>query len=187
MEHTGWANETLKDAKLQWQVLTDRVNFNLTVDSGVVTDYDWYGVALKESSDKLSMIDGDYVVVMLKNQSLFHMNTFGYNSNRRPQNDTMPVIEELSVIKLSSEDLLVNWTRDLGTSVPSQTLKLVSESNYTLLYAYGAIENGVMQKHDNSNIGYGNITLSNTFSGEAEEDALNLYVGLVLSLTLILL
>ena len=168
LEHTLWANETLKDAKLQWQVLTDRVTFNLTVDSGVVSNYDWYGVALKESSDKLSMIDGDYVVVMLKNQSLFHMNTFGYSSNGRPQNDTAPVFIKNSSHVLGNGNLLVSWTRELGIRIPNQTLELKSGANYTLLYAFGKVEKGVLEKHEKNNRGYGSILLSSDFSGKGK-------------------
>ena len=161
--------ETLKGGDLQWQVLNDRVIFNLTIDLEATKGCDWYGVALKEPSDFVSMIDAEYFVVKNFSSSqmrLFHMNTFGYYLNGRPTNNS---IDELKYEWASQNEgkVSVTWARQLNTSTQGQTLNLTKGSQYTLLFAYGKMTKGVIQKHEGTNRGYGNITLSNTFSGKA--------------------
>ena len=184
--------ETLKQGQLQWKMLSDRVVFNLTVDSEVTKDYDWYGFGLKRPSETVSMVKAEYFV--LKNLSfpnLFHMNTFGYLNNNRPQNYAKKHFEITLYYFTPSNDLIFTWTKQLNTSA-NETLKLVSDKEYTLLFAYGKMSDGVIQKHEGTNRGYGTITLSNTFSGVVtipsdDESAFSLCTLLILSVLQVIL
>jgi len=115
------------------------------------------------------MQDGDYAVLMLKNHSLFHMNTFNLTTKGgRPMNNTIPTFYGSIVKKTSNGGIMASWTRDLETLIDGQTINLVPSARYTLLYAFGKIDsNGTMQPHESTDRGYGNITLYNTFSGNA--------------------
>ena len=165
----NWGKETLKNATLEWQIRSSQVIFNLTVDRVIVENHGWYGVALKELSYPVTMQDGEYAVLMLKNHSLFHMNTFNLTTKGgRPMNNTIPTFYGSIVKKTSNGGIMASWTRELETLIDGQTINLVPSARYTLLYAFGKIDsNGTMQPHESTDRGYGNITLYNTFSGNA--------------------
>ena len=170
-----------KDAELEWQVFDDRVIFNLTIDSNVVKNYDWYGIGLKNSSSDPLMVDADYMVFKniseVNPRNFLHMNTFNATTNRRPYNDTSNEITK----KFGSTDengkVSLLWARELDIST-NETLMLTQGSDYTLLYAYGKVADDTIQKHESSNRGYIQITLSNNYQ---ESSALGLYSLLFLS------
>mmetsp|Transcript_11850 Transcript_11850/g.17334 ORF Transcript_11850/g.17334 Transcript_11850/m.17334 type:complete len:576 (-) Transcript_11850:28-1755(-) len=157
--------EILKNGKLQWHISEIEAEFQLTIDSSVVKDYDWYGVALKEPSSSVSMANAEYVVVKnLSNPTLQAMNTVNYTANGRPQNQTEDPYTEISYFIDSNINLVVKWTLPFS-AFSNSTLSLKEGNNYTLLFAYGKMSGGVIQKHEETDRGYGNITLSNDFVG----------------------
>ena len=174
---SGMSNVTLKDATFSYAVdstLKEAI-FGLEIQQSVVDNYDWYGVALKKPSDSISMIDADFTVVFFNNYAIEAMNTFGAKTNGRPNKDTKNSIQ-LSEVSLGKTRAF--WYRALDT--PSdETIALKEGQNYTLLYAYGKLKNGVMQKHEGTNRGYTTIQLMS--HNPSDDSAFSLYTLLILS------
>jgi len=159
--------ERLKDAVLWWDIFSSYVDFTLCVSNRVADRYDWYGIALKEPTDQISMIDGDFTVVMFGNKTIRGMNTFSAKSNGRPQNDVRDPVKSEDIFSLDSSFVFAEWYRPISNK-SDETIAIKEGKNYTLLYAYGNFDkDSVILKHDSYDIGYGNITLSSNFSGEA--------------------
>jgi len=169
-----WSQEILKHASLYWKVSSNSVVFNLTIEPQVWKVYDWYGVGLKDSAEG-SMIDGDFAIIQslswdFSYPNLAHMNTFGYKKNKSPQKSTNYDFSEVTFGLTYSSEVSVSWVRELNKGVKNESLNLAEGSHYTLLWAYGKTQKGVIQKHNSTDRGYARIQLSNGFYGNATDE-----------------
>jgi len=174
------AEEKLKNGVLNWQVAKDQVKFTLHVDPSIFRDYDWYGVAFKENLTQYSMADGDYSVVWFNHTNpekskVHHMNTIGHHEllhNTKMYFGTQSASSE-------NNGLVATWTRNLNEST-NQTVALVENKHYLLLWAYGKLQGNAMQHHMHSDRYYGVVTLSQNHTGDAENSAFHLVISWVI-------
>mmetsp|Transcript_11853 Transcript_11853/g.17337 ORF Transcript_11853/g.17337 Transcript_11853/m.17337 type:complete len:741 (-) Transcript_11853:772-2994(-) len=172
-----WGQEVLKHATLKWKVSDTKADFKLTIDRDFLVSERiyWYGIGLKEPSDKTLMVDAQYFVLQWYQidsnpKNFLAMNTFGYTENKRPQKNTDNPITSYSIEDLYFS-IVVTWTVSLG-NLSNSTLNLKLGGQYTLLFAYGRFQRSIfhsspIEKHQGTSRGYGNIILSNYFSGNA--------------------
>mmetsp|Transcript_7206 Transcript_7206/g.10652 ORF Transcript_7206/g.10652 Transcript_7206/m.10652 type:complete len:548 (+) Transcript_7206:6-1649(+) len=157
--------EKLEYASLIWQVgspYSDRVAFNLTVDSEAVKSYDWYGVALESTQSEIPVANADFAVLVFETCSLVSMSASDHHL-RRAQNSYK--LKDVHCSKLNGQ-LSVTWNRYLKEQDYSGSA-LEEDKDYTLVFAYG--KNPDSESYSVSSYGYRSIHLSNSFSGKVSE------------------
>ena len=174
-----WGKLTLRCGVLQWRISENKVDFRLhakeyckEVPSYVGYEVQWYGVAFKEPSENISMIDAQYFLVtgMPSYTRFFVMNTDGYTENRFPQESYDAPITSSSISYNYKGATIATWTLSLNSPF-SNGFELKAGNEYTVLFAFGIhaydypLNYQGMTKHIGTSRGYRNITLSNDFSG----------------------
>ena len=168
--------EQLEGATLTWTFDgDDSINFNLTVESSITNEYGWYGVALREDGTGHYMGGADFAVLMVEDKEIKDMYA---PDNVRPSSDTQDNFSPAEV-DTNSDGITAIWTRSLSGDGSSEDLALTQNTTYTVLWAYGKMESGVMQKHESSTRGYGSLKLSEDYSDDGSDDSS--FLGLVFS------
>jgi len=168
--------EQLEGATLTWTFNgDDSITFNLTVESSITNEYGWYGVALREDGTGHYMGGADFSVLMVGDKEIKDMYA---SDNVRPSSDNQDNFSSTEV-DTNSDGITAIWTRSLSGDGSSEDLALTQNTTYTVLWAYGKMESGVMQKHESSTRGYGSLKLSEDYSDDGSDDSS--FLGLVFS------
>ncbi|OMJ71178.1 hypothetical protein SteCoe_30671 [Stentor coeruleus] len=125
-----------------------KVTFDFAVPPSIYVAWSWVGFGMKKAEDGYSMINGDYVSMIIES-GLIEDRTGGVRNGRPKTDDQVGGVDSLcDKNKATAADGMMHftWARDFTTG-DSVDLIIVPGNHYYFQWAVGEVANGVLKHH----------------------------------------
>ena len=133
---------------VSYTISDEIVSFEYNIPPSIYEKWDWVGLGLKHQEDGHSMVNGDYVSIIIKD-TLIEDRTGGVRNGRPKTDDLVGGVDSLfnKTMQMSQDKTLsFYWDRGLNT-LDSVDVVLYVGSPYFLQWAVGEVSNGVLKHH----------------------------------------
>lgn len=134
--------------KVNYSVDDRKATFDYAVPPSIYSVWSWVGFGIKKAEDGYSMVNGDYVSMVIAD-GLIEDRTGGVRNGRPKTDDQVGGVDSLSDKgKAIAADGMMHftWTRDFTTG-DSVDITLVPGNNYFFQWAVGEVANGILKHH----------------------------------------